>query len=305
MDKKIFLGIDIGATKTIFLAVKFGGGKFKILEVLKCSTPRKETEILKMVEENFKNLEKKYRSKDDKTRARNIAGIGIGFAGPVDFKKGEAIAGPNLKTGKIEFKKYLSKRLRIPVVIDNYTKCFVLAENIFGAAKGYKNIVGLTIGTGIGGGIIIDGEIYRGATGSAGEFGHIDIEKKKEFETIASGSGLSAIYQKISGKRMNSFQIIELAKRKNKKALKAVEIVAENLGIGIANIIETLNPEVVILGGGLSEVVLIINKAKQYAKKKIFLPSLTKTPIVVSKLGQIAIALGAALLALSNQKTKP
>lgn len=291
--QNIFLGVDIGATKTIFLTVKFISAKYKVFESVKIATPRKEAEILKIVEENYKNLAKKY----------DIAGIGIGFAGPVDFKRGIALVGPNLKTGKIEFKKYLSKKLRIPAVVDNDARCFVLAESVFGAAKGYKNIVGLTVGTGIGGGIIIDGKIYRGATGSVGEFGHTDILKSKELEEVASGSGLVNVYKKVSGERISSFKIIGLAKKKDKKALEAVNFTAESLGTGIANIIESYNPEIIVLGGGLSEVDLIIDKAKQCAKKKVFLPSLAKTPVVVSKLGQNAIALGAAWMA-SKEKTK-
>lgn len=310
MFQNIYLGIDIGATKTIFLAVRFGGGRFqpkageprahKILEMARCSTPRKEAEILKMVEENFKGLAEKY----------EIAGLGIGFAGPVDFKRGAAITGPNLKTGKIEFKKILGKKLKIPVMVENDAKCFVLAESVFGAAKEYKNIVGLTIGTGIGGGIIIDGKIYRGAAGSTGEFGHNTgydkKEKKYEWEQASSGKGLERVYENLSGKKSNSFEIVELAKRKDARALKAIKTTAENLGIGFANIIEILNPEIIVLGGGLAEVNLIVNKAKQYAKKKVFLPSLAKTPIVVSILGQSAVALGAAWMARnSDKKTSP
>lgn len=297
MKQNIYLGIDIGATKTIFLLVEFYGAKYKIIKSIKIPTlastnirlggPRKEKEILKMIEENFKSLAENCK----------IKGVGIGFAGPVDSEKGVAIKGPNLKTGRIEFKKILEKKLKLPIVVDNDARCFTLAESVFGAAKGRKNVVGLTIGTGIGGGIIIDGKIYRGASGSAGEFGHANIDKNKEFENIASGSGLANIYKKIAGKKMDSFQIVELAKKKNKAALQAVEMVAENLGVGMANIIETFNPEIIVLGGGLAEVDLIVNKAREYAKKKVFLPFLAKTPIVVSKLGQNAVALGAARMA--------
>ena len=287
----IFLGVDIGATKTIFLLAEISGAKYKVLKSTKTPTPKKEKEILKMVEENFKILSLK----------NKISAVGIGFAGLVDFERGRALMGPNLKTGKIEFKKVLEKKLKVPIAIDNDAKCFVLAESIFGAAKGYKNIVGLTIGTGIGGGIIIDGKIYRGATGSAGEFGHTEILKGKELEEAASGSGLVNIYKKISGKRLSSFEIVNLAKNKDKKALEAVNFCGESLGSGIANIIESFNPEIIVLGGGLSEVDLIIDKAKEYAKKKVFLPSLVKTPIVVSKLGQNAVALGAAWMASLKQ----
>lgn len=295
--QNIFLGVDIGATKTIFLLAEISGAKYKILESVKIATPRKEAEILEMIEENYFKLAENYKT----------GGIGIGFAGPVDFKRGAAIMGPNLKTGKIEFRKVLEKKLKVSVAVDNDARCFALAESLFGAAKGYKNIVGLTIGTGIGGGIIIDGKIYRGATGSAGEFGHTEILKSKELEEAASGSGLVNVYKKISGsprfaggeagKKISSFKIVALAGKKNKKALEAVNFCAESLGAGITDIIESYNPEIIVLGGGLSEVGLIISKAKEYAKKKVFLPSLAKTPIVVSKLGQNAVALGAAWMA--------
>lgn len=297
MSKNIYLGIDIGATKTIFLLAEFNGAEYKILESVKLATftstnlklggSPKEKEILEMVEENYKALPEK----------NKISGIGIGFAGPVDFERGAAIMGPNLKTGKIEFKKILEKKLGIPMAVDNDARCFTLAESVFGAARKYKNIVGLTIGTGVGGGIIIDGKIYRGATGSAGEFGHTEIFKSKELEEAASGSGLVKIYKKISGRKLTSFEIIDLAKKKDIKALEAVNFVGESLGAGIANIIESFNPEIVVIGGGLSEVDLIISKAKEVVKNKLFLPSLAKTPIVVSRLGQNAVALGAAWMA--------
>lgn len=290
MSNNIYLGIDIGATKTIFLLAEINGVKYTILRSYKVATPRKGKEILKMAEDNFMAL----------SAESAISAVGIGFAGPVDFERGMAIEGPNLKTGKIEFKKILEKKLKVPVAVDNDARCFVLAENIFGAAKKYKNIVGLTIGTGIGGGIIIDSKIYRGAGGATGEFGHTDILEGKELEEVASGSGLSNVYKKISGRKINSYEIVDLAQGGDKKALEAVEFTAESLGSGIANVIESYNPEIIVLGGGLAEVDLIIEKAKKYAKKKVFLPALAKTPIVISSLGQDAVALGAAQMALKK-----
>lgn len=284
MSNNIYLGIDIGATKTIFLVVEIVGAKYRILETSRIATPKKEKEILMMIENYYKDFSNNFK----------IRSIGIGFCGPVDFERGIALIAPNLKTGKIEFKKLLEKKLKIPVVVDNDARCFVLAESIFGSAKGRKNIVGLTIGTGIGSGIIIDGKIYRGASGLAGEFGHTDILKGKELEEVASGSGLANVYKKINGKKISSFKIIDLALKKDKKALEAVEYTAESLSSGIANVIESFNPEIIVLGGGISEVDLIVDRAREYARKKVFLPLLNKTPIMVSKLGQNAVALGAA-----------
>lgn len=293
MEKQnIYLGIDIGATKTIFLLAEINGAEYKILKSIKIATPKKEKEILKMVEDNFKIL----------SSVGAISAVGIGFAGPVDFKRGVAIEGPNLKTGKIEFKKVLEKKLKVPVAVDNDARCFILAENIFGAAKGKKNIIGLTIGTGIGGGIIIDGKMYRGATGSAGEFGHTNAGVQSELESMSSGKGIGKIYKHLTGNEKNSFEIVKLTEQNDEFALKAIEISAKNFGIGIANIIELLNPDIIVLGGGLSEVSVVISKAKEYAKKKVFLPSLAKTLIVVSKLGQNAVALGAAWMAKEAAK---
>jgi len=297
MKKNIYLGIDIGATKTIFLLAEINGAKYKILESVKIATPKKETEIFKMIEGNYRKLGGEHK----------ISGIGIGFAGPVDFKKGIAIKGPRLGTGKINFKAKLEKKLKIPVKVDNDVKCFIFAESAFGKASGKKNAVFLTLGTGIGGGIMINGEIYRGAQNFAGEFGHMwmgEIGKEEEFELVSSGTGLSNVYKKITGKVLDSFQIVDLARKKDFSALMAIDTVSKILGVALANIIQSFNPEMIILGGGLSEANLIIDKASEYAKKKVFLPSLARTPIKVSKLGQSAIALGAAQMLKIKNSTK-
>lgn len=303
MEKQnIYLGVDIGATKTIFLLVKIDGVKYKILENIKVATPKKEKEILKMVEDNYFKLAEKYQPKADKPRAYKIKGVGIGFAGPVDFKRGIAIKGPRLGTGKIYFKKVLEAKLKIKVVVDNDVKCFLFAESVFGKARNYKNFVALTIGTGIGGAVSIGGKLYRGINNFAGEFGHTFITEDRKFEELASGTGLTNVYRDIEDKDLDSYTIVDLARRKDFVALKAIDKLSEFLGTGIVNILLSFDPEIIILGGGMAEVGIIINKAKQYVKKKIVISSLTKTPIEVSKLGQLAVALGAAWISQDNKK---
>lgn len=296
MDTNI-LGIDIGATKTLFLAVRFlEGAKFEVLEEYKCATPKSVKGILELVETKVKEFMGKY----------DLFSIGIGFAGPVDFEQGAALMGPNLGIGKIEFKKILEKDLsgvqgpkegKISVAVDNDARCFILAENIFGAARGCKNAIGITIGTGLGAGIMIDGHVYRGSTGSAGELGHTNVENEREWEDVSSGLGLVNIYKELTGKKADSFKIVELAKNCDKEALNAIEALAENLGTGIANTIEAFNPEIIVLGGGLAEEDIIVNAAKKYIREKVFLPSLANTKIEKSELGKIAGALGAAWMA--------
>lgn len=295
--ERMFLGIDIGASKTLFLAVRFlEGAKFEVLEEYKCATPKSVKGMLELAGIKAKEFMGKY----------GIFALGIGFAGPVDFERGAVLMGPNLGIGKIEFKKILEKELsgmqgtkegKISVAVDNDARCFILAENIFGAARGCKNAIGITIGTGLGAGIMVDGHIYRGATGSAGELGHTNIEKEREWEDVSSGLGLVNIYKELTGKKADSFKIVELAKKGDKEALGTIEALAENLGTGIANIIEAFNPEIIVLGGGLAEEDIIVNAAKKYISEKVFLPSLAKTKIEKSELGKIAGALGAAWMA--------
>ncbi len=304
INKGLFLGVDIGATKTIFLVARFSGSaKFEILEEYKGATPRNAKEILDLVEAKAKEFIGKY----------GIFCIGIGFAGPVDFERGAVIMGPNLGTGKIEFKKILEKKLanlpsskikKISVTVDNDARCFILAESVFGAAKGCQNAIGVTVGTGLGGGVIINGKIYRGATGSAGEFGHTNIEKEREWEEVSSGLGLVGIYKELFGKKASSFKIMDLAKRGDGEALKAIEALAENLGTGLADIIESFNPEIIVLGGGLAEEDIMIAAAKKYIREKVFLPSLAKTRIEKTKLGPISSALGAAWMAKPKKLIK-
>lgn len=283
MKKNIFLGIDIGATKTFFLVVKFPKSGFEILESMRCETPHGEKQILDFIKYNYKSLAERH----------EIEGIGIGFAGPVDYKKDVALFGPNMKTKKIEFKKDLKKDLKIPIEVDNDAKCFILAESAFGLAKGFKDVVAIVVGTGIGGAVIAAGNLYRGASNFAGEFGHTLIGEEG-FEAAGSGSGLSRVYKGLTGKKLDSYKIVDLAKKGDTKAKKAVDANAKKLGILLANVINIFNPELIVLGGGMSKVGIIVNKAKGYARKKIFVPSLIKTPIVVSKLEPAAVALGAA-----------
>lgn len=281
-----YLGVDIGATKTLFLVVRFSARGFEILESARCETPHDEKRILSVVEDSYRGFGEEYK----------ISAVGIGFGGPVDHERGAALFGPNLKTKKIEFKKTLEKRLRVKVAIDNDAKCFVLAESAFGLAKGFKNIIGVTVGTGIGGAIMIDGKLYRGVNNLAGEFGHT-LLRGEEFEIEGSGTGLSRIYERLTGKKSDGFHIVNLAKTGDIKAKEAIDIVSNNLGVLLTNIIDTFNPEIVVLGGGMSKVGMFVNKAKGYARKKIFAPMIAKTPILVSKLSQTGVALGAAYAA--------
>ncbi len=294
MKKPYKLGLDIGGTK-INIGLISGS---KIIKSQKFPTKAKQGKnaviknIISIAREFFNN---------------KVSAIGIGIAGQVDQNKGVIISSPNFPKNfkNINLKKILEKEFKVPVFIDNDANCFILAETKYGAAKGYKHVVGLTLGTGIGGGIIINGKLYRGWQGTAGEFGHTTIGpeeikcscgKKGHFEILASGTAMVNIYKKLTGKKSNTFEIEELAKNGDKKALQTIDTMAKYLKIGLANIIKTLNPEIIVIGGGMVRVKPLWSKLKEEPRKGIFYTTLKKTKIVKTKLDDNAGILGATLI---------
>jgi glucokinase len=239
---------------------------------------------------------------------KSTQAIALGVAGQVDFKRQIAHLYPNFPRALQNFPlaKILKNKFQLPIFIDNDVHCFILAENIYGAGRKYNNIIGLTLGTGIGGGIIINKKLFRGYNNLAGEFGSITIDDKNQircscghyghWESLASGTGLINLYQKLTGHKKTTFEIEKLAKSGDKNAKEAVKQVSHYLALGLANIINSLNPEIIIIGGGFANFKMIWPPMLQEVKKNLIQPQMQKTKIVKSQLGDKAILMGAALL---------
>jgi glucokinase len=279
----------------------------------KIKTPKSKKEVIERIIGIVKKIKKD----------KKIAAVGIGMAGQIDFEKGKVLSSLVADGWKnVSLKNILEKKLKIPVTLDNDAHCFVLGEAKFGAAKKYQHIIGLTLGTKIGSGIIIGGKLYRGANNTAGEFGYtikankslnISIkELKKELKKSCSktdyhylgewtaGRGMERLYKKLTGEKLNCLEIKKRAIKKEKAALKIINLSAESLGCEIANIINFLNPEIIVIGGGLSKMDILWNPMIQEAKKRVFFPPLKKTKIVRSRLLEKANLLGAASLVLES-----
>ncbi|PFQ47027.1 sugar kinase [Bacillus cereus] len=184
-----------------------------------------------------------------------ISGIGISTAGIVDINKGIVTGGvdhiPDYTT--IPIVNRLQAVLKVPVSIDNDVNCAAFGEKWNGSGKGKGNFIMLTLGTGIGGAIVIDGELYRGHSFSAGEWGNMLIEGKT-FEEIASISGLIRLVRKYKGKgEWNGKTIFELYDKGDREVAQAVGIFFKHLAIGISNLAYILNPEMIIIGGGITD----------------------------------------------------
>lgn len=270
VNKKYIIGIDIGGSK--INAIVFNDGK--VLKNAKIPTPKKSRK------EFLEKLEALVRKLISDINNKEISGIGCGVAGALDLRKGVVLNAPNIKIlNGFNIKNWLHKKFGCEVKIDNDARLFTRAEYLFGVGRRYKNIIGMTLGTGIGGGIIIDGKIIYGANDSTGELGHMVIDHGKDFEFLT---------------------VKQVRKLKFSKA--AVKEFEKNLGIGLANIINILDPEVVLISGGAAYYIKgIIPRVEKVMKKFIISPKSRKNvKILVGKLGENAGATGAAALFIKS-----
>lgn len=282
VNKNYIIGIDIGGSK--INAVIFNDGE--VLKSAKISTPLKSRkEFLEKLEALVSKLISDINSKE-------ILGIGCGVAGVLDVEKGIILKVEKIKMlNGFNIKNWMQKKFGRDVKIDNDARCFARAEYMFGAGRGYKNLIGITLGTGIGGGIIIDGKIFYGSFDSAGEIGHM-VNGEIDFEDLMT---IKAI--KNSG-FLSPLKAYESAKLGNKKAREVFKKFGRYLGIGVANLVNILDPEAVIIGGGISGASeFFLPEAKRSATRFILSPESRKNvKIIIGKLGENAGAIGAAAL---------
>jgi len=289
-----YIGVDVGATK--IAAGLILNGKIIKRALVPTQAKKGKTQTVKNIAKAIKAV---YTPK--------VKGIGIGIAGQINSQKGLVVSSPNFPKNfkNVPLAKFIQATFKKPVLIDNDANCFTLGEAVYGAGKRYKNLVGLTLGTGVGGGIVINKKIYAGKDGLTAEIGHTTIVKDGlkcscgqtgHLETYTCGPAITNFYKKLSGQKKNPFAVKALAKKGEKNALKVFKIMAEYLAIGLANIINTFNPEIIILGGGLSRVDILTKPAIELAKKKVVYPALKTTKIVTSKLKEDAAMLGASAL---------
>ncbi|KXY10924.1 ROK family protein [Bacillus sp. FSL K6-0067] len=206
-----------------------------------------------------------------------ILGIGISTAGIVDVNKGIVTGGADHIPGysTIPIINRLQEVLKVPVSIDNDVNCAAFGEKCNGSGREKGNFIMLTLGTGIGGAIFIDGELYRGHSFSAGEWGNMLIEGKA-FEEVASISGLIHLVRKYKGEGdWNGKTIFELYDKGDREVTQAVEVFFKHLAIGISNLAYIFNPEMIVIGGGITDrgnqfLKEVKEEVEKYLQKEIY-----------------------------------
>ena len=229
--------------------------------------------------------------------SKEVRAIGVGITGHVNSSTGVAAGSVNLPKSwnNVPLKSIILKKFRVPTMIDNDANCIALAEASVGKGKKYNAVMSITIGTGIGMGLVINKQLFRGGQ-DATELGHTIINKKYSFENLVSGPSLVKNFRKKTGLTKTSYEIVAAANKGNRTARALIREMSQWLAIGLNNAMLSYSPEIIVLGGGLACVPSLIRPAIKEVKKMLCYRHLRKTLIVTSSLGYNAGVIGSALL---------
>ncbi len=305
------VGVDLGGTNLKLGLTDLAG---KVLHRLDEPTPKESAAQDSVVRAIFAAVERLI--KESGIRWKDIIGIGIGAPGVTDPDTGLVALAPAVGWNKTPVKRLLSERFGLPCHVDNDVNAAALAEMTFGKGPKLDNFIFLAIGTGIGAGIVIDGKIYRGRNHAAGEVGYLVIDRAwkpdsvTDFGCLESMAAAPAILRKASsvlpelGGEADPGAVeavFDLARRGDGAAVEVVEEIAGYIGIALANLAVVLDPEAVVLGGGVSQAgdVLV-----EFVKRKLKQVSPIVPQVYVSSLGADAGMLGAAALAINAGKER-
>jgi glucokinase len=257
------------------------------------------------------------------------SGVAVGFGIPalLDFAAGVAVSSVHLPLDGLPFRALMEERLGLPVFLDNDANLAALAEQRVGAGRGFSNVVMLTLGTGIGSGIVLGGRLFRGSTGAGAEIGHMTIDEHGPpcqgtcpgrgcLEVMASGSAIgregteagrragsgSALGQAVAQRGfVSGEEVTALAVSGDEVACAVMAAVGRSLGAGLASVVNIFEPEVIVIGGGASAAGdLLLDPAREVVAQRALRPSRDLVRIVPAALGEEAGMVGAGLFALAG-----
>ena len=274
-DVHWLLGIDIGGTNLVVGAVPWAGGEAVAIQGAETNARRGPEAVVADVVEMVERVVEELEARNGATRAM-IGGVGIGCPGPVDRRSGKVLTTPNLGWSDLPLRDLVADGVGFAATLDNDANCATFGEWWLGAGRGYGNMVGITLGTGIGGGLVMMGDLVRGASGAAGEIGHMTIDFTGRrcncgnygcLEAYCSGPNIAAraregieagVESLLEGlvdgdlDRISAATVYEAAALDDAFANEVISETAKILGAGVANIINVFNPEAVVITGGVT-----------------------------------------------------
>lgn len=307
MDRSFAVGIDIGGTK-IALGIVDDQGKVLIQKTVKTDLKRSAEEMINEIGRSVHQL-----FAESGLSERDCRGIGIGAPGPLNPKEGKLLCPPNLPNWEgFSVAEQLSQWVSLPIVMENDASAAALAEQWIGAGRNSKHFVYLTISTGIGSGVIVDGKLYTGFSGNAGDVGHMVIDPSQGtckcgqrgcFEHIASGTAIARRASLLAGISLSTEAVFDMYVRGDTRMVSFIQQTFEYIGMGCVALINIFDPERIVLGGGVTLAGEPLFQAVQgYVSRYALNPSGRAVPIVPAHLDRHAGMIGAAALVLKPGK---
>ena len=317
------LGIDIGGTNLVVGAVAEDGSALHALATEPTHAEAGATDVLDRL---IALSEQAIAATRRELPGAEILGVGVGAPGPLDTKRGVVLLTPNLGWVDLPLRQIVETRLGLPAALDNDANCAVLGEWWVGAARGSRQAIGITIGTGIGGGLILNGKLYHGASDVAGEIGHTTIDTEGRrckcgnygcLEAYASGPNIAlraveaieagaesrlASYVGNDLTRVTAQTVYQAAFDGDELALEVVNDTARILGVGIGNLLNVFNPEVVVICGGVTLAGdHLFTPLRREVARRAFRPAVNACRIVPCALVGTAGVYGAAKVFLDQR----
>jgi glucokinase len=304
------IGVDLGGTKAL---VGVLDGTEVLYESREASTGQSEDELVELL------IREIGEARDARPEAK---AVGLGIPATMDHDRGVAVSAVNLPLSDLPIRDLIEARVGLPVFVDNDGNVAALAEYLYGAAQGKPNIVMLTVGTGIGGGLVLGGEIYRGATGAGAELGHTVVQADGPpcqgncpnhgcVEALASGTALgreglaaaesapgSALGKVLAaGQKVDGTAVTNAALAGDETAVGVFELIGSRLGVACSSFANIFQPDAIVVGGGvIAAGDLLLDPARREVRERALNP-MNRTPILEATLGNDAGMIGAAALA--------
>jgi glucokinase len=295
VDALRVIGVDVGGTKTLAAVVNRQG---EVEEHVTHPTDVSSQDAL------LAGLDAIV---DELRQGREIAALGFGVPSRVDQRSGRAVASVNIPLADVDFRDRMRERHGLPVGIDNDANAATMGEWHAGAAKGAQNVVMLTLGTGVGGGLILDGRPFRGTTGVGAELGHIVIGLDGppcgcgghgHLESYAAGPVADRAARGLYGEGSDGRELVERGSKGELEALEALSVIGRALGAGIASFVNVFEPEVVVVGGGFGSAgELLLGPAREVLAREGLEPARDTVRVVEAELGFYAGVIGAGMIA--------
>jgi glucokinase len=312
MNEFFVVGIDLGGTKISGAISDIDGNIIERL-IVSTNASKGESYVMNRIIDVIDSL-----IKTSGKSIKSIKSIGIGSPGPLDSENGIIITTPNLPFKNFNLVKPIKDKFKVPVYLDNDGNVAAMGEFLYGEGKNTKNMIYITVSTGIGGGAVLNGKMYRGGTGNALEIGHNTIVPDGPLcncgnygclEALASGTAITrqavdaikngATSSLSKYKEITTIEVFKEAEIGDILSKEIIEVSLNYLGIGIANLVATFDPEVIILGGGVIKTgEIVIDSIKKVVDKRCFKNMASSCRIVKAKLGSDAGVMGALALAL-------